>query len=136
MYVCLFVYVYVCHDSSNHTHTHTHTSQSYTHTHSMSQQCFTAILLSHHARSNTTTHTDGVAQHSLDPPSERSVIQLIVPSRHPFIGTKGLVDFLKVLAQFVVFTLYLLAAMKVHIILPAIPCLILIRESCIKRSRL
>jgi len=43
-----------------------------------------------------------------------------------------MVNPLKVLARIVILATHLRAAMEIHVILPAIPCLVLIRESRIK----
>jgi len=74
------------------------------------------------------------ARVSLDLTSERSLFQLAIPSRDPFVGTERLVDFLEVITQLVILSLYLLTAMIVHVILPAVPCLILIGKSRVKWS--
>merc|ERR1719369_2757288 len=65
-----------------------------------------------------------------------AVLHLLVPSLHPGIGADGLEVLLEELAGFVVLALYLLAALEIHIVLPAVPGLILVRKSGVKRDGL
>merc|ERR1719412_1982822 len=59
---------------------------------------------------------------------EGALLSLLVPSLDPGVGADSSEVLVEELARLVLFTLQLLATVKVNIVLPAVPGLVLVRE--------
>jgi len=65
-----------------------------------------------------------------------AIIALFVPLLNPVVGTQGLINPEEVHAWLVIFSLDLLTAVEIDVILPAITSLVLVGEPGIERGRL